>query len=740
MSVLHVENKYIENADGQIEKAIKVTTPVTNRRDYLALRAEAYQKGMLNAYRKAKKKDAKLKLKQFAYNILQNEAGTLAGQHPLSSTIAMDIDHIPIERLDEVIARLTEVIPDLKIMLIEVSAKGRDYPETGIHIVFQRDYLKTPEENLQWASEVIAIEGVEYDKNAKDDNRVMFATTDSQEDLIYLDDRLFDMVEVPRIDVKPTQTVKTENTPQSSSKTYPDSYKGISFKDIIAEYWRLSGGEPQEGERNTQLHKLAVHLRGICDNNPEWLQQIMPDYGLPDYEFKRTLASACGEPPKDITKKMKSILQALQPKTKKEAPALPVKLPRIIELALQPFPKIYWPQLALVAVLMLGVTAMRHRTLYVDNREIAPNLYFTLIGESGGCKSFVQDLVKMFTRITLQINDDEEWAKLFANQEARSGKENAKDKPKKYHPRFYINETMSCSSMIDNQLQLGDYDIQFSNFAEADQLFTMKSKTWSDLSVLLRKGFDGEMHRQYYFSDQSVSAQVKMLCALILTGTPQAIMSRLFSNTEDGLLRRFMVVTMKDSGEIRTPPFNPLDSDNLEEFNDLVTGLWAKTQSIETTKTLALPKTQKLVTDWLEEKNQLYQDGELTDGEADLTHRIGQHMMRSSLALCALYEEESKVILNLVKWIGDYTYYHLCRLFALRVQKDKDNARQLMNTDSRKTVLPILQQMSQIFTKQEFVSERKRLGQSPDVKKTLQRYCKQGKIRKIGNGVYEKQG
>ena len=212
MSVLNVKTQIVKDEASHIEKVIKVTIPVTNSKDYLALRADIAHKQLLKSYRKEKKQNAKLKLKQFAYNILPNDAGTLAGLHPLSSTISMDIDHIPVERLDEVIARLKVVIPVLRIMLIEVSAKGRDYDETGVHIVFQRDYLKSSEENLKKASEVISIEGIEYDKNAKDDNRVMFATSDSPEDLIYLDEKIFDMVEVPHIDTQTPVSFKNETS------------------------------------------------------------------------------------------------------------------------------------------------------------------------------------------------------------------------------------------------------------------------------------------------------------------------------------------------------------------------------------------------------------------------------------------------------------------------------------------------------------------------------------------------
>ena len=744
MSCYHVTYSNKRDAKGNIVKRTKVMVPVKNRQDYESIRNQAYVKELLKSYRKAKKKDAKLQLPQFVYNVLTNEAGTLAGQHPLSSTICMDIDHIKRERYPLVLKRLMEVIKELGILMIETSAKGKeDYDETGAHVVFLRDYTKTPEENLQHAIDVINMEDVTYDANAKDDNRVMFCG-----DLEYLDNRLFDIVEVPRINpniVKALPASGATATAPTASTTFPDNYKGIPYSSIIAEFWKRAGGEPLIGERNTKIHKLAVHLRAICDNNPVWLEQIIPDYDLPFEEFSATLRSACNEPPKDITVTMKGILLQLSSKKKEEpvCPKLPEKLPGIIATGLKQFPREYWPMLAAEAVTLLGANASHYRTTYIDNRVIAPNLFFGGVGESGSGKSFCQDLFNQMTGPTIQKDDALEWQKVYANQQKRSSKENAKDKPAKYIPKLHISETMSCSSMLANMSAIGPNDILLFNFAEADGLFALTQKQQADISVLFRKGFDGDTHRQYYLSDASVSTMCTLLCSVILTGTPQAVLTRLFLDTENGLLRRFIVVSLESSKSIKTPVLTPLSQEEQEEFDDLLVGLWKRNQEIEGTRLLSLPKTQKLVSELLDEFDQQYQDGEISDGEAELTHRIGQIIMRASLALCALYNEETQEILNFVEWLGRFSYYQLCKLFAQRVQKDKEEANRLMNNpcDKRATSLAVLEVMPQVFTKQEFIAERERRGLSTDrdtIKKTLGRWVKRGIITKIGKGLYEK--
>ncbi|MBQ4211397.1 MAG: hypothetical protein II658_10365, partial [Prevotella sp.] len=90
------------------------------------------------------------------------------------------------------------------------------------------------------------------------------------------------------------------------------TFKDIPYSDIIAEWWRRNGGEPEAGERNVKLHKLAVNLRAICDNKKDLLLAIMPKCGLSETELKSIIDSACKENPKGVSKMMKSIIEELE--------------------------------------------------------------------------------------------------------------------------------------------------------------------------------------------------------------------------------------------------------------------------------------------------------------------------------------------------------------------------------------------------------------------------------------------
>ena len=71
-----------------------------------------------------------------------------------------------------------------------------------------------------------------------------------------------------------------------------ECFKGIPYATIIREWLAQTGGEPVKGERNDRLHRLAAHLRYICDDDEELMLRIMPRYGLDEAEMRALIHSA----------------------------------------------------------------------------------------------------------------------------------------------------------------------------------------------------------------------------------------------------------------------------------------------------------------------------------------------------------------------------------------------------------------------------------------------------------------
>ena len=311
------------------QNGVKMMRPVLSREEYVKLRNGGFQ--VQNVARIRQGDEAlKASLVQMNYSCLPNEDGTLKGSKRMSTTVGMDIDHLTAEEMPKVKERILAKKDELGLLMLEESARG-----AGYHLVFKRKPELSQEENLKWASELLE---VEFDKGAKDITRVFFTTT--EQELIYLDDRIFETTEEVLTNTNLTNltnregitntdlTDKTDkkdscNSSDSCSEKNPSNpnnpcsekaleFKGIPYSSIVAEWWRRNGGEPAEGERNVKLHKLAVNLRAICDNKKEVLMQVMPRFGLSDVELKSVVDSACKEEPKGISKVMQGIIDALE--------------------------------------------------------------------------------------------------------------------------------------------------------------------------------------------------------------------------------------------------------------------------------------------------------------------------------------------------------------------------------------------------------------------------------------------
>ena len=87
------------------QNGVKMMRPVLTREEYLELRNGGFQ--VENVARIRQGDEAlKASLVQMNYSCLPNDDGTLKGSKRMSTTVGMDIDHIPWEQMREVKERV----------------------------------------------------------------------------------------------------------------------------------------------------------------------------------------------------------------------------------------------------------------------------------------------------------------------------------------------------------------------------------------------------------------------------------------------------------------------------------------------------------------------------------------------------------------------------------------------------------------------------------------------------------
>ena len=409
--------------------------PVLSRPEYLALRNSGDQVQTVAAVREG---DTALKqrLVQMNYSCLPNEDGSLKGSVRAADTVGMDIDHVKPEEMAAMKEGILSKREALGLLMLEKSARGEGY-----HLVFRRREGLSQEENLQWASELL---GVEFDRGAKDITRVFFTTTASAEDLIWLDDGIFNTHTQPQPQTPSPLPLKGEDGHLQEGKTGNGqdiplspfrgsgegvwdgvsgvsrvcSFKGIPYSAIIAEWFRMTGGEPVEGERNVRLYQLAANLRAICDNRREVLMAVMPRLGLSEQELQGIVDSACKEPVKGLSKVMREIVEngqwrmdngqckasGAQPLERGEPlpsltggvgggsailPPMPTRLPALVKLLISRTPEVYRAAVAHAVFPALGAHLWRVRFPYIDNVEHEATLMNVLMAGTGAGKDCI---------------------------------------------------------------------------------------------------------------------------------------------------------------------------------------------------------------------------------------------------------------------------------------------------------------------------------------------------------------
>lgn len=762
----------------------KYCVPVTSKKDYFLLRdskfnfecVEKARKGETFKDKNGKDISYKTKLVQFNYSCYPNEDGTLAKTSKVADSVAMDIDfHVPAELpegvtpekwLQDEILNVTENIlnhkEELHLQMCERSATK------GLHIVAERDFNLSQEANLQRISDVL---GVPYDEGAKDITRVFFTPTTT--DILFIEDSLFKRREGNaahnRHDGGEKKVGRKKEAERNESR--PEAEKPIKENLIVFDLLvKEAGLDPKGldvfGERNWHKNLMSVLSIGMAKMMSREQAFAVVNAKLPNYSQETDCATLINYfyDNYNTTKFMSPALREINAKAQYmarqevceddkelaeimegwDAPQLPDKLPPLVEMLVSNYDRRFREMLCLSCLPVLSAHASHYRAQYLNGRVIGPQMYVAVIGGSGSGKGNCTALYKDMVEQTLAQHDVEEWELVKKNQEERDKKANAKEKPQKYHPKLRLFETASKSSILELQTNLGKNGMLLGQFSEVDGLSNAAKSTYSDISVLLRKGWDMDVHRQFYMSENSCNTYTQMSISLLMCGTVKAMLERLFSenNREGGLMQRCIsVLVPTEKRSFRPPKQNFLTAEERQKCDAALMELYQKDLALgDNVQILELPLTAKAIGEWFDELEVRYNDGLLTDAEADLSHRCGEFMMRAAIPLVAFYGKETPEIISFARWVGEFAHYTMCRLFGHSVQKNIESAYLLIKSsaDGRKTAEPILKQLPDVFTLKQFKEIRQKSGQSSNVKSLLGHYVRKGIIERLEKGKYRK--
>ena len=493
---------------------------------------------------------------------------------------------------DEIWARLQEQSP-LEVLLVEESVRR------GTHVLVELPEGMTADEAQRLMAEAT---GFEPDKAVKDVARCIYMVTEGH--TRYVSERLFETMEVKVVkEVREVEAVKPYVVSPEVSQTL--TFKGIPYADIVQEWWRRNGGEPQEGERNVRLHQLAVNLRSICDNKKELLMAVMPRLGLSEQELKGIVDSACKESPKGISKAMRAVMTALEndgmddelstntTDTKVNVKALPIGLR---ESLVGVPPAMHMPVLCSVLPIAAAY-ADQVEVDYCDGNRQRLGLMSIIRGEQASGKSVCKSAVDIWKRQLdeedmLARKREEEWKE---RKKSRKANEKAPEDPKVLIRMVPV--TVSCSTLL-KRLKNARGHCLYSFGEELDTLRkTNGAGSWSSKYDIYRLSFDQGEWGQDYNSDAAESGVVKVAYNWTMLGTNGAMRKCFKSdNIENGLSSRILVAEMPDSSFSKMPKFGRRSAEDEARIQEAVTRLRSHSGLVDT------PRLRKAIEEWVEQK------------------------------------------------------------------------------------------------------------------------------------------
>ena len=574
------------------------TLPVDEAQFYALVRAGKWNEA-IDQYRKTGEASLKRKLPAFIFQATFDETTSKSGKTGawrkqsatrLTGLVVMDIDHI--ENPREVFESWHLATDDRTdrtrkndILLVYVTPSGK-----GLKVVFKADAsLGNLIDNQRAMSSELG--NVTIDECCKDSSRMSYICKES--DILYLDKELFtyenkEFAEkyepeyranhsgATKTDVVAPASVKQipVESGQVAAESVPLSFKGRPYSEIIDEWWKQNGGEPQEGERNVKLYQLAVNLRAICDNNKALLLQIMPRLGLDEQELHAIVESACKEQPKGVSKVMQGILKTQNlslgpgPSDRLAEENISRRLwewGEQIETLSEDYPiikditkglkKNQYPAALFVAggLFMTLMTRCTYRFYHRPEELRRLNNSTLIIGDPASGKSFATRLFKLLAAPIVAADKIGKEA-INAYREQMRTKGANKEKPKKpkvivrVHPARTSNAQF-IQDMVNSVENVDGEDMQLHQLTfdtELDNTVTVqKGGSWIDKQSLELKAFHNEEDGQAYSNNDSILQDFYVTWNFIYTGTPIALKKKVNEqNFGSGLATRLTCIPL----------------------------------------------------------------------------------------------------------------------------------------------------------------------------------------------------
>ena len=624
-----------------------------------------------------------------------------------------------------------------EILLVEESVRK------GTHVLIALPEGMSPQEaQLRFSEDV----GFQADPALKDIARCIYMVP--EEYTLYVNDKLFvpqyNVIQ-PSVNVIQSEAKNLGNTEvkDNSEGSYPTSYEDIDYKDIVETLEEQMGGKPDVGSRNNFIFSMACHLRYICDDEPLWIAQVLPDYGEEKQKFLATVKSACQ---RIQTKMMPRIMKRTLAICRKNSafttlsqgdtqfpPEMPKVLPPLIRLLVSRTPKIYQSAVANAVFPALGAHLWQTTFRYIDNCLHEATLSTLLLAPTGSGKSCVNVpidyiMADIRERDRLSMEKERKWKQDMQTKGA--------NKDKKKRPEGIVIQEIdpdSTSAAFVQRMADAEGRFLYARMNEIEQLNNLSSRgNTRNVFDLLCLAFDyGNVYGQTRVGTSSVSERVCVRFNYNVSTTirkGQAFFSRVLT---DGPLSRLNMCTIPER-EIgaEMPVYGTYGEDFAEELKPYIERLNAARGLIE------CPEANRLAKVLMQENADFARLSQSRVYE-NFSFRANVIAFLKAMVLYVAHGEVwDKTMEDFIRWSLQYDMYCKMHFFGEAIE-EQEYAGERKNRPGPQNLLDLL---PEVFTREEAGMLRQRQGiRTGNLTYMLSNWKKRGYIEIYGEEMPQKE-
>ncbi len=518
---------------------------------------------------------------------------------------------------------------------------------------------------------------------------------------------------------------------------YSTEYRGIPYTMIVEELADQLGGAPEHGNRNDFIFLMSCHLRHICNDDPQWIRSILPDYGESHERVTETIRSACKRKQSAaMSQKMKLTLDLCRRRLNMEQgksrealmrePQMPRRLPTPIRIAISKVPEHCRPAMA-HAIFPAWATRMGGVKLeYADNSEMEATMMNVLVAPMSTGKSCIKKpidicLKDIIARDKLCREQEQEWKD---GQNSKSANKKGVVRPTDIC--IQVNDSDMTNAAFTQRLadaERAGHKCLYTRMDEVEMLSKMAGGSSKEMvSRIICRNFDTDMYGQERVGAQSVTARAPMRWCWNASTTPSTAIRFFRKNVNDGTVSRLNFCTIpetEDNGVI--PVYKRYD----EKYEQQMMAYLQLLDEAANQGIIVCQQAKKMANDLNKlgvERAALFDD----DGYRILARRGAVIAFRKA---CVLYimngQKWSSEIENFCRWSFDYDMWCKMNLFSEALGEDMEVEKKVAHGG----IANMLDLLPDEFSREECRSIRIQQGKkNPSPKDQLAQWTKRGFI------------